>query len=370
MRESKTVETSSGTTWTKSVWAGGRLKAELDSDGTRYTYLWGPDRTPLSVFVERSEGATETYAYHTDAFGSVVAMTDSSGRIVARYAYDPYGRCTVLGATDPIARRNPLRYRAYYLDAETGMYYLPARYYDPATYRFLSPDPAPPSAADPLSLNAYAYCLGDPVDCTDPTGAVVDVDGDGRLDAEDSASENYIRTPASSRLKAARRAEMVAAEARAEAMRASAALRRRYAAMDAFFGRCRPEPAEPLTAEDASWEAGQQTLRVLGTLVFVAGCVAYLAAAPVSVTATLAAAGVAIGVAGVACAIMRYDGGDGDPRYSREQALTDGSCSAVSGMLSGVGLAGGGLGTAARVARFPLAARSAYSASEYVMGGR
>jgi len=90
----------------------------------------------------------------------------------------------------------------------------------------------------------------------------------------------------------------------------------------------------------------------------------------VSVTATLAAAGVAIGVAGVACAIMRYDGGDGDPRYSREQALTDGSCSAVSGMLSGVGLAGGGLGTAARVARFPLAARSAYSASEYVMGGR
>ncbi len=184
MREKKIVETMSGTTWTKSVRAGGRFKAEFGSDGTRYTYLWGPDRTPLSVFVERSTGATETYAYHTDALGSVVAMTNSSGRVVARYAYDP------------------------------------------ATYRFLSPDPAPPSAADPLSLNAYAYCLGDPVGLTDPSGAVVDVDGDGRLDSEDSASENYIRTPASSRHKAARRAEMVAAEARAQAQRAAELNRR------------------------------------------------------------------------------------------------------------------------------------------------
>lgn len=93
--------------------------------------------------------------------------------------------------------------------------------YDPATYRFLSPDPASPSAADPLSLNAYAYCLGDPVGASDPSGAVVDVDGDGRLDPEDSASESCIRTPASSRHKAARRAEMVAAEARAQVQRAA-----------------------------------------------------------------------------------------------------------------------------------------------------
>jgi len=145
MRESKTVETPSGTTWTKSVWAGGRLAAELDSDGTRYTYLWGPDRTPLSVFVERSEGAAETYAYHTDALGSVVAMTDESGSVVARYAYDP------------------------------------------ATYRFLSPDPAPPSAADPLSLNAYAYCLGDPVGASDPSGAITDWDGDGKASEDEVA---------------------------------------------------------------------------------------------------------------------------------------------------------------------------------------
>ncbi|MHB8965028.1 MAG: RHS repeat-associated core domain-containing protein, partial [Coriobacteriia bacterium] len=57
-------------------------------------------------------------------------------------------------------------------------FYLPARCYDPATYRFLSQDPAAPSAGDPLSLNAYAYCLGDPVNRSDPSGAVSDMEAD------------------------------------------------------------------------------------------------------------------------------------------------------------------------------------------------
>ncbi|MHB1342589.1 MAG: RHS repeat-associated core domain-containing protein [Coriobacteriia bacterium] len=178
MREQKTIETTAGTTQTKSVWDGSALAAEQDSDGTVYRYLWGPDRTPLSVAVEYSTGATETFSYHTDALGSVVAMTDESGSVVARYAYSPYGACTVVSAADPIATRNPLRYRAYYADAETGMFYLPARYYDPATYRFLSQDPAAPSAGDPLSLNAYAYCLGDPVGASDPSGAVSDIEAE------------------------------------------------------------------------------------------------------------------------------------------------------------------------------------------------
>ncbi|TDB39969.1 MAG: hypothetical protein D9V44_01305 [Actinobacteria bacterium] len=53
-----------------------------------------------------------------------------------------------VSTTSAIAARNPLRYRSYYLDAETGLYYMPARYYDPATARFLSVDPAAPSAGD------------------------------------------------------------------------------------------------------------------------------------------------------------------------------------------------------------------------------
>ncbi|MCE5190428.1 MAG: hypothetical protein LLG08_01420 [Actinomycetia bacterium] len=172
MRELKTIERPGvPTVWTKSVYTGDLLAAEYDSDGTRYTYLWGPDRTPLSVTRTRSGQPSETFAYHTDALGSVVAMTDEDGSIAAAtYEYDPYGRCTA-ATGEEIATRNPLRYRAYYADAETGLFYLPARYYDPATYRFLSPDPAPPSAGDPLSLNAFVYCLGDPVGLDDPSGA-------------------------------------------------------------------------------------------------------------------------------------------------------------------------------------------------------
>ena len=50
MREYKSVESSgAATTWTKSVYDGQQLVAELDSDGTRYTYIWGPDRIPLTL---------------------------------------------------------------------------------------------------------------------------------------------------------------------------------------------------------------------------------------------------------------------------------------------------------------------------------
>ena len=87
------------TTWTKSVWDGQQLVAELDSDGTRYTYVWGPDRTPLALKVT-SGASSVTYAYHTDALGSVVAMTDESGSVVATYRYDPYGAVTHVGGTD------------------------------------------------------------------------------------------------------------------------------------------------------------------------------------------------------------------------------------------------------------------------------
>ena len=67
---------------------------------------------------------------------------------------------------------------------------MPARYYDPATYRFLSRDPAAPSAGDPLSLNAHAYCLGDPVGASDPSGAITDWDGDGKASRTEVGMHN------------------------------------------------------------------------------------------------------------------------------------------------------------------------------------
>jgi RHS repeat-associated protein len=82
---------------------------------------------------------SSTYHYLTDALGSVSALVSETGTVAATYEYDPWGRVTGTGGADSwLATRQPLRYRGYYLDAESGLYYLPARYYDPSTYRFLT----------------------------------------------------------------------------------------------------------------------------------------------------------------------------------------------------------------------------------------
>ena len=69
---------------------------------------------------------------------------------------------------------NPFRYRGYYYDAETGLYYLNSRYYDPETGRFISPDDVDvlsDTLTQPNGLNLYAYCYNNPVMMTDPDGA-------------------------------------------------------------------------------------------------------------------------------------------------------------------------------------------------------
>ena len=112
-----------------------------------------------------------TYLYERGARGDVVRIYDKSGSVAAEYAYDAYGNCEVLADAGGIASLNPFRYRGYYYDEETGLYYLNARYYDPSLGRFLSPDSLSyldPSAAE--GMNLFAYCQCDPVNKVDPTG--------------------------------------------------------------------------------------------------------------------------------------------------------------------------------------------------------
>ncbi|MDP2183091.1 MAG: RHS repeat-associated core domain-containing protein [Actinomycetota bacterium] len=217
MRERKVVARPGSAKTTDSFWIGEQLVSEKDSDGKVYTYVYGPGGLPLELVV--TSGATSTsYAYVTDALGSVVGLAGASGNAVASYRYDPWGR--VIEAIDwnssGLAARQPLRYRGYYHDTETGLYYLPARYYDPVVARFISVDPSGPMADDPTTLNAYVYCVNSPLLYSDPSGETIDVDGDGRLDSEDSVSQSYIRTPKSSPLKAKRRAKMVKAVEKAK----------------------------------------------------------------------------------------------------------------------------------------------------------
>ena len=111
------------------------------------------------------------YYYVKNLQGDVIAIYNNSGTKVATYEYDAWGR--LLSSTDTsgvsIGTINPIRYRSYYYDTETGFYYLNTRYYSPELCRFLSPD----SLIDNRSVNTqnlFSYCANNPVNNTDITG--------------------------------------------------------------------------------------------------------------------------------------------------------------------------------------------------------
>lgn len=133
-----------GTKIVKEVWGENELIPLYDASGS----VCGIGHNGTSYFFVRN------------LQGDVLAITDKNGSVLAEYAYDAWGKCTVVGDTSGcnIANINPFRYRGYYYDAETGMYYLQSRYYDPEVGRFIQP--ADVSTLNPLvanGINAYSY---------------------------------------------------------------------------------------------------------------------------------------------------------------------------------------------------------------------
>ena len=109
------------------------------------------------------------------------ANTDGTGYTVKSYGYytyDAWGNVTAhtydnkTPATTSLIYRNPLRYRGYYYDTETGFYYLQSRYYDPANHRFINADVfASTDIGSALASNMFAYCKNQPVNYYDSFGA-------------------------------------------------------------------------------------------------------------------------------------------------------------------------------------------------------
>ena len=141
-----------------------------------YLYLYDAEGTPIGLQYRNSSYAEEefdTYWFEKNLQGDVIGIYTDGGVLVATYEYNAWGELLnwgylpdADGTYETLAQTNPFRYRGYYYDTETGLYYLNSRYYDASVCRFLSPDSAGILESSPMGLsdkNLYAYCDNNPV---------------------------------------------------------------------------------------------------------------------------------------------------------------------------------------------------------------
>ena len=107
-----------------------------------------------------------TYYYSHNSRGDIEGIYNGNGELRAKYEYDAWGNVlsikdasgNAITSASHIGNLNPFRYRGYYYDSESGLYYLMSRYYDPVTHRFVNADGYFQSGGDILNLNIVSYC--------------------------------------------------------------------------------------------------------------------------------------------------------------------------------------------------------------------
>ena len=188
------------------TWQGGRQLASMQKDGTTLSfsyndaglrtektvngstrrYIWNSSQLMADV------GASDAFYFHYSSGGELIGYTyktaeaetecilvknqqgdvekviSADGTILASYTYDAWGN--VLTSEGSLATANPIRYRGYYFDTETSLYYLQSRYYDPAIGRFINADNYATTYKTSTGANMFAYCLNNPANCKDDGG--------------------------------------------------------------------------------------------------------------------------------------------------------------------------------------------------------
>ena len=182
-----------GTTTETYTYAGDgvRLSASTGSQANKTTkFLWDRSFGLAQLAIERNgsdallrsyaygldllnqKAGNNTYWYHHDGLGSVVDVTSSTGTSLAWTDYYPYGLVRQQGKAgggNGAPAVQPFNFAGEQLDGLTGLYYLRARQYDPATGRFLSTDPASPSPSSGC-VSGYIYGANNPARYIDPSG--------------------------------------------------------------------------------------------------------------------------------------------------------------------------------------------------------
>lgn len=136
---------------------------ELVGGAVTRTYTYGYER--ISELQPVNNTWTASF-YLYDGRGTVRMLTNSGGQVTDTYAYDGFGNMLEKTGTTP----NVYLYRGESWDADLGLYYLRARWYNPATGRFMSHDPYQGSIWDPASLHRYNYARSNPANYIDPSG--------------------------------------------------------------------------------------------------------------------------------------------------------------------------------------------------------
>ena len=117
----------------------------------------------------------QDFRYVRNILGDVEYLLDSQGKVVAEYYYDIWGNSMLVRDFTGYGEINPFRYRGYYYDTESRLYYLITRYYDPRLGVFLTRDSTEYLEPEEVGgVDLYAYCLNNPVMYVDPDGTWLD----------------------------------------------------------------------------------------------------------------------------------------------------------------------------------------------------